>query len=82
MSSPSIKYDSDAVGVAIMTWGQTHSIDVEATLLLHLEQKFPARSVSVLAAEAEDDVLMLKLHSAQWKEDKEVGLAAEGTFFW
>jgi hypothetical protein len=65
-----------------MSWGQTHSIDVEVTLLLHLEQKFPAHSVSVLAAAAENDVLMLKLHSEQWKEDKEFGLTAEGSLVW
>jgi hypothetical protein len=82
MSCPFIKYDSVAARDAIMTWGQTHSIDVEATLLLHLEQKFSACTVSVLGAETETDVLMLKLHSEQWKEDKEFGLTAEGSLVW
>lgn len=82
MSTISIKYDSDDVRAVAMTWGKAHSVDVQATLLVHLEQKFPARDVSVLFAGAEADTLIMKLHSEQWKEDKEVGLTAEGSLLW
>jgi hypothetical protein len=57
-------------------------LDIEATLKQHLEQKFPVRSVSVLVAVIENDILMLKLRSEQWKEDKEFGLTANGSLVW
>jgi hypothetical protein len=82
MSSLIINYDTAELVTTIMTWGQVHELDIETTLKQHLEQKFPVRSVSVLVATTENDILMLKLRSEQWKEDKEFGLTADGSLVW
>ena len=82
MKSIIFKYASESVRLVILQWGQEHSVNVEEILSVHIEQKFPARTVLVQAVVIQNDLLVLTLCASCWEKTKEFALSAEGSLYW
>jgi len=82
MPTATVTYNSEKIQATAMAWGEKYSIDVDSLLLIHIKQIFSSQDLFVLDAKADGDLLIFKLKSNMWQNDKEICLTTEGTLFW